>query len=354
MICPRVVQPRYRKRERDIREWGAVKVAAFVRPDYELAGAEARNDIIKLGIMHNRQYASRLPTLIKAQRILSRETRSADVMYAFSLDCYVLGRMSGLGPGIMEIGDLRTIDTRNPITRLIERWVLRDCRAVVITSNGFDAAYLKSLRPQDVPVRTIENKLDRSLADSRPALPRSTERPICIGLVGLLRYRRPIELLLRFVEEHPEFALRCHGVGPYESLVQAKESSRISYFGRFESPRDLSEIYSQIDVSYVVYDTDSANVRLAMPNKYYESAFFGVPLLAATGTELSRQACAAGIGAAVSTVDYGVFEETMLRHLDLDWLVQAKRNCAQIPASVLIDDGKQILSELLEQVGAEH
>ena len=48
------------------------------------------------------------------------------------------------------------------------------------------------------------------------------------------------------------------------------------------NPDDLERIYGSIDLNYVVYGGDPKSeigVRLAIPNKLYESIFFQVPLV---------------------------------------------------------------------------
>ena len=48
----------------------------------------------------------------------------------------------------------------------------------------------------------------------------------------------------------------------------------VKLHGKFKNPSDLSVIYNKIDLNVICYDTTSINVRIAEPNKLYESIFF--------------------------------------------------------------------------------
>ena len=55
------------------------------------------------------------------------------------------------------------------------------------------------------------------------------------------------------------------------------------------SSDDIDKIYSQVDLSFVMYDSEDLNVKLALPNKLYESMAFKTPLLVSKKTFLSEK-----------------------------------------------------------------
>jgi hypothetical protein len=117
---------------------------------------------------------------------------------------------------------------------------------------------------------------------------------------------------LRFAKANPDrFVLECYGGGSALPFVQSYLCENIRYHGQFESPGDLMSIYDSVDISYVVYDVSSKNVRLALPTKLYESAFFRVPILCCEGTSLEKTVVEWGIGMSVPIASYEAFAYRM-------------------------------------------
>src|SRR5690606_28772224 len=307
LICPHIGHPRYHKRERSLRSLCAPRVAAFVRPHYRDNAFDNGACVLKLGEVEQSRYLSRIPRLLGAVARIRTAKTPSDVMYAFGADSYLLGRLAGLGRGILEIGDLRAIDTKNPLLHAVERLVVQDCRALVVTSPAFVDAYYRPHLPKGRSAYVIENKLDATFRGKRQEPDMQARDIVRIGVIGMLRYRRPLELLVRAVQSIPWLQLICYGDGPDRQVVEASLGERVRYFGPFRNPQDLQQIYRSIDVNFVVYDSASKNVQLALPNKYYESIFFGVPILAAKGTELERRVVSKGIGGALDISSFEAF-----------------------------------------------
>src|SRR5690606_14794762 len=98
---------------------------------------------------------------------------------------------------------------------------------------------------------------------------------ITIGLLGVLRYERVIDLLISFVKQYEEkYNLIIYGKpsGRYDddylSYLDANHTN-ITWNGMYNNPEDLEKIYSKIDINFVVYDNAFNNVRIAIPNKLY-------------------------------------------------------------------------------------
>ncbi len=62
-----------------------------------------------------------------------------------------------------------------------------------------------------------------------------------------------------------------------------------SFNGAFKNPDDLERIYSENNINFVVYDNSQENERIAMPNKYYESGFFNIPIVCAENTYVGKR-----------------------------------------------------------------
>jgi hypothetical protein len=69
--------------------------------------------------------------------------------------------------------------------------------------------------------------------------------------------------------------------------------------GRFDFATQAAALYGKCDAMYSVYDADMHNVRVALPNKLYESVYCEMPLIVAKDTYLAEVVDQWGVGFAV-------------------------------------------------------
>ena len=79
----------------------------------------------------------------------------------------------------------------------------------------------------------------------------------------------------------------------------------------FQAPDDLPTIYAEIDYNFIVYENQSENFKLALPNKLFESLASRTPIIAAQITALSDKVSDLGAGFSVGLGSYFEFKETM-------------------------------------------
>lgn len=291
-----------------------------------------------------------IPAIFKIRYHLRKKRNY--VFYALSFDCMVIARLCGLKRGFYEIGDLRQDAGLWKVFGFLERKLLRNILGLIFTSRYFyEEFYKNKLIVPDGRVYIIDNKVSRKLMNQRPSEKQRPPQRIVIGIVGLLRYRLPIELLLQFVRARSEvYAIECFGDGPLRELVESYVCENIRYHGSFKNPEELPKIYSQIDLNYVVYGNSDRNVQLAIPNKLFESAYFGVPILCCEGTAVGKKAIEWQIGKMVRIESKESFDAD-LSSLDRAWLRSCSQNCFKIASEKLLDDGEKVLRGMLMTAG---
>jgi succinoglycan biosynthesis protein ExoL len=359
-------QPRYHRRVATLLDAGIqVTVYTFSREYYGVNRYPAAADVVELGSLRNEGYLSRLPRLLMAARTIRSREQShpvrAGAMYCFGFDSALLGLLAR-SPGtplLYEVGDLRPLHFSPSIAgrlfRLCEGALLRQTAALVVTAPAFLQEYYGTEHPHVLrKAIVVENRLSASYFDAavRPA-PRSRRNgPIRVGIVGFLRYPRALLPLLESVSTRRDrLELHVYGDGPLRADFEtaAAEAENIFYHGPFRSPADLAKIYETLDVNYVVYDNDYPNVRLLLPNKLYESIFFGVPMIVASNTALAERVLGAGAGVAVERLDEDGVGAT-LDQLDREALVSMSRNAGKVPISELVENRRAILSDILQRL----
>ena len=131
---------------------------------------------------------------------------------------------------------------------------------------------------------------------------------------GAMSLARGIDLFIKVLPRlGEEYELIMVGDGPdlktlKEIAKQEGVESRVSFLGRV-STHELAEITRRCSVGIVSYSSDDPNERLCAPNKVYEYAQAGIPMVGTSQRTLQELVADGGIGTVIRTG--GTHEETM-------------------------------------------
>lgn len=296
-------QPRHQKRIDLLRGSFAVEVFYFYRNKYveNLKGYEAGATMV--GRVEDGRYIARIWLLLKLLWLLSRS--DADVVYCTSPDqalmaCFTRKKV------ILEVGDLYQVDGRGKFFRLLDHALIPRLSGLIITSPGFYSGYFSRFEKCLLgKVLVVENKLPPSahglVNEYRTNYRWKSLGKTRLGVIGSLSFARSLLELRKYVEASPHVELHVFGDGLH-SIFDGLDNAH--YHGRFKNPEDLSRIYGEIDINIILYDNDSVNVRLALPNKLYESIAFLRPIVCSDKVLLADVVRREGLGQVV--VDGGI------------------------------------------------
>lgn len=363
-VVPRIVvvsdnasHPRHHRRVEALLQAGyRVTVYTFERQYCWNFTFPTAAEVVSLGQVLDRHYFNRLPKIMRAVlRIWSNERGRphASLLYAFGLDGAILGYLVAKHVGALayEVGDLRNPTPEKTLfgrlVQVFEDALLARCSLLVTTSPSFLEVFFKKRCPS-IANRTliVENKLSATYVATvqRPSI-RLTSEPVRIGYVGVLRYERTFNPLLKAVSQRrSRYELHIHGDGILRPLAEASavENPNIHYHGPFRNPEDLADMYRSLDICYVVYDNSDLNVRLALPSKLYQCTYFVVPMVVAAETALWERMRAWGVGWAVDPRDEG-FLDDFLDALSPKEIDRAKGNTAAVEEDLLVEDYGRLL-----------
>ena len=177
------------------------------------------------------------------------------------------------------------------ILGLVDKLLAKSSNKVLMTSQGFyNKYYKKFVRPEKLVL--TENKL----ATYGKVFPIENLKKdkIRIAYIGAFRYANIINNLLKVVKNNPHLSLNFYGDGVSDLVDSMKYHAlnydNITFNGAFKNPDDLQRIYDENNINFVIYNNEFENERVAMPNKFYESGFFNVPILCATKTYVGQRA----------------------------------------------------------------
>ena len=221
---------------------------------------------------------------------------------------------------IYEVADLHRLivdKQSNPLRKLIREYLIREEKKkkkyyerLLITSNAFYDDYFFDFVDKS-KVFYMPNVPDLSVFQTYT---RKTIGPFTVGFIGSVRYKRQMRNLIE-AAKNGGFNVLIAGYEEepieIENLCQGK--SNIEWVGPFSFREEVASLYGKCDVIYSVYDADMKNVRVALPNKLYESVYCHLPLIVAKNTFLEKTVLEWGVGIGVNHLSAGDLVETVHR-----------------------------------------
>lgn len=135
--------------------------------------------------------------------------------------------------------------------------------------------------------------------------------------MGILSSERPLEPVIEAVNHMDGYVLAVlGGRTPYLDMLEKTMAGRFVYLGSVKPPQHL-EVASHADVAYISYvaNNRSINAVFCAPNKVYEFAGFGIPMLCNDNPGLKYTVEYGGMG--VCAPELTVQEiSTALKHID--------------------------------------
>jgi succinoglycan biosynthesis protein ExoL len=258
---------------------GETRDGAFLARIGSVASAAMRLERLEKALRGcNVLLARNLEMLFLAVKARRRYARNASLVF----ECLDIHRML-LGNGLSSY-----------LLRSIETSLMRDVDLILTSSPRFVSEYFDP-RKFNRPIRILENKV--LLADpeiSRPSRPPPRVGPPWkIGWFGMIRCRRSFEVL-RSVAREADGSLQIRIAGrpsPKEFPDFAEllaGSPHVTFTGPYRFD-ELPTLYGDVHFSWAIdFFEQGLNSSWLLPNRIYESSFFGSVPIAVAGVETAR------------------------------------------------------------------
>ncbi len=213
--------------------------------------------------------------------------------------------------------------------RVEPRWWLLACEAlfvrvadrVVATSPAHAEVMARRYRiPQPAVVRNIPELTGEAGRTSAPPSSDGTSRTAMY--VGGLQPGRGIEQSIRALALAPDVSLRLLGPGApeyraeLEALVGSLGLERRVEFAPPVPPEELIDAMRGAGVGLALIEPTSLSYRLALPNKLFEYALAGVPILGSDLPMIARFVAEHGLGVTVDPDDLTAIAEALVQMLE--------------------------------------
>jgi glycosyltransferase involved in cell wall biosynthesis len=187
----------------------------------------------------------------------------------------------------------------NELVKKQERKCIKSVDLLIVTSPMFYRTFYKSFYSSEKTV-FIPNAPEESVFRNYK---RKNEGTFTIGFVGGIRYINQMKLLVDAANNLKCNVLFAGAAGSEEIEEEIKNycnnMSNITFTGKYAYEKEIAGLYGKVDCVYSVYDADNANVKIALPNKLYESIVCEIPIIVAKNTYLSDLVERWGVGLSV-------------------------------------------------------
>lgn len=226
---------------------------------------------------------------------------------------------------INEIADIpaNTHISKHPfLGKTLERYlttlIKKNADYYVFTSLGFYEGYYKKTGLSENKIFIFENLPSKNIFQNFEITPEkiTNKNKLTIGYIGAVSYYLSLKTLFEACKGINDVEILIAGRGPDSDKVkdEAKHYSNIRIYGEYNYEKEITKLYSMSDIIYSVYNNDNFNVRLALPNKLYESIVCGKPIIVASNTYLEDYVRKLGVGFSVPYKDVKVLRK-LIREL---------------------------------------
>ena len=263
-----------------------------------------------------------------------------------------------------EVADIREIflvPPKSPIQRLIrtavskaEESLLKHVDQLIVTSEKFFELYYCKYFDRD-HVLFLHNVPDKSVFID---FKKKQDGHFTVGFIGGIRYLKQMEMLVDAAEECDVDVLFAGQGGTAEDDAgihdYCKGKRNVKFFGRYAYESQIAQLYGKVDCVYAVYDAENPNVRIALPNKLYESVYCGLPIIVAKGTYLAEIVEKYGVGIAVTHNKAQELVDTIMRLKQKECLKGYEAACGKFKQELLFFDCQDdALGEKIKGVSQE-
>jgi succinoglycan biosynthesis protein ExoL len=216
------------------------------------------------------------------------------------------------------------------LMQFLERYLLRNVVAVIVSSSEYIDKHFTTTQKYRGSFILLENKI----LDSKPII--NERKPVQspkIGLFGMLRCRKSIELLSELAESSDGLSEVIVAGLPSQAIFSNFEQlclrrKKIKFLGAY-SQSNIGTLYSLVDYAWCIdFYEQGLNSKLLLPNRLYESIAFGVIPIAMAGTATANWLEKQKVGKIFTSIDE---IKSFFLEPSIDEIVTLRREIESVP-----------------------
>ena len=275
--------------------------------------------------------------LFKIRKLL----KDSDVVVSWSLDtsllCALAAKFTGLKGKkfVYFYSDVHCMCTKkgsliSKILRFAECFNARHANVVAFTSPLYKSEYFEKIAGLKIDNYVlVENKVPKTSVEKVLGTFDPNNRDFSqptIGYFGLLCYKATYKFMVKAAKS----GIKTYFRGKFSPQTTDHIDSSIEYSGPYKNPDDLPEMYSKINMLYIIHDLAlGTNNQWAMSNRFYDALMTQTPIVVQKGTANEKFVLENDIGISVDIYNP---EESVkkLKAVKKDDLVKWHNNIARL------------------------
>lgn len=250
---------------------------------------------------------------------------SPDLIYADGFDSLMIAnkykKIKKNVKVFFEVADIREcfIQSSQSITGKIITRILNQVEKVNLTD--IDCLVITSMRFYDMHYKYFVNKNNILFIPNMPdPMPfkkyiKKNSGNFTVGFIGGIRYLDQMKMLVNAAGNvgcDVLFAGAGGTVCEYNEIFKyCANKAYVTLYGKYDYDKEIAKLYGMVDCIYAIYDADNPNVKIALPNKLYESIYCELPILVAKETYLAEVVTQHAVGIAVPHKCQSELEKTL-------------------------------------------
>lgn len=366
-----IPDPRINKRIEVAKQCGKVNVICIRRKDqdiWEPVHKDIKHKVFNINLPSSKHIVQRISMFYFYKKRLLKELNkiNPEIVYIDGFDSLLIAglyKRKKHAELIYEVADLREdfIEIpKNPISKIkkyilsyVEKKSIGKLSLLVLTSMKFyDLHYRKIINKKKILY--IPNIPDISVFKNYK---HKEKGEFTVGFIGGIRYIQQMKMLVD-VAEKVKCKVLFAGAGgtstDYEEIRgYCANKDYVEFTGKYDYKSQIAKLYASVDCVYAVYDASNPNVRIALPNKLYESVYCELPIIVAKNTYLSEIVEKYKIGISVN------YESELELYTCLTALMNEKiykeieKNCKENKALLVKNTWKNKLIERIKRMKAD-
>lgn len=177
--------------------------------------------------------------------------------------------------------------------------------------------------------------------------------PLRISYVGFIAYYDQCLSFINVIANDARFEFHFYGLGEFNSALKKycldNHIANVFFHGHY-NPEEKENIYGNTDIIFNVYGNGTNLFKYALSNKFYEAAWYDIPILVSDGTDMRN--LSKSLSFPVDCSAFGAADKIYQWYNTIDWQVLA--NDAQAIMNEALRDNEafyKALDQLFEYMG---
>ncbi len=272
-------------------------------------------------------------------------------LYSLFHKCHIVYEIADVHNLLMEKQSRLHLKILQTVLYHLEKLCCKKVDLLVLTSEKFYDCYYARMIPKN---RVF---IFHNVPSPEPfrAYKKVTHPQFTVGFIGVIRFVPQLKMLVDAAGKAGVSVMFAGGGLDSREEQEIRDycmgKTYVNFMGAYHYDEEIAGLYQMCDCIYSVYDTSLKDIRIALPNKLYESILCGLPIIVARGTYLERVVKKWNVGVSVSSTDERELTEALRRlKMDCDFYNSLVESCRKKRSRITLSTYNAGLTKRVERI----